>query len=266
MRVLGGGALRQLGVAACVLVLTGCSSGPSDARADRPSPAPSTPSASPTPTPTPTPSAPAKPKPPPVTASARLPLSYSTGDATQAITVIAGSTGDTTATLQAWTKTVQGWVRRGPASHAYLGKQGMTAHPSESLAATPMGSFSLTQAFGLAGDPGTRLPYFSTDSSDYWVADQNSAVYNTHYRCSRNCPFDTGAGENLYRVGYIYTYAVVMDYNRFPVRRGAGSAFFLHVTEYKPTTGCISIPRPDLVSIMRWLDPAAHPRILVGNA
>ena len=113
---------------------------------------------------------------------------------------------------------------------ANIGNQGMTPQARETLAATPMGSFTLTEAFGRAGNPGTRLPYFKTDLSDYWVADAGSPHYNTHYRCASNCPFDTGAGENLYRVGYIYTYAVVMDYNRFPVRKGAGSAFFLHVT------------------------------------
>ena len=38
------------------------------------------------------------------------------------------------------------------------------------------------------------------------------------------------------------------------------------MTEHKATTGCISIPKPELVSIMRWLNPAAHPRILVGTS
>ncbi len=180
--------------------------------------------------------------------------------------MVARTTRSTSATLQAWEKRGGTWVRRGPQSQAYVGNQGLTARPSETLAATPMGSFTLTEAFGRAGNPGTRLPYFRTDPSDYWVADATSKHYNTHYRCASNCPFDAGASENLYRIGYIYTYAVVMDYNRNPVRPGAGSAFFLHVSEGKPTTGCISIPKDQVVSIMRWLDPAANPRILVGVA
>ncbi|MDP9240621.1 MAG: hypothetical protein M3O55_08305 [Actinomycetota bacterium] len=197
-------------------------------------------------------------------AASQLPLSGATGDATQVVTVVAASSTSTTASLTAWDRTARGWVPRGPAVRAYLGDQGITTHPSETRSATPAGSFTLTQAFGRADDPGTALPYLRTDSSDWWVTDVRSKYYNSHYRCSASCPFDTGPGENLYRAGFLYTYAVVIDYNRHPVTPGAGSAFFLHVTEYKPTTGCVSIPRATLVSIMRWLSPSARPRIIMG--
>ena len=63
---------------------------------------------------------------------------------------------------------------------------------------------------------------------------------------------------------------MVIDYNtrNAPggVHQGAGSAFFLHVTDGEPTAGCVAIPQADLVSIMTWLTPAAHPRILIGVA
>ena len=213
----------------------------------------------------------AKPRPPaPPTSShpkpAGLPLPGVTGTAGQVLTVVAPSTGSTTASLQAWTRTAAGWQPHGPAIHAHLGSQGLTAHPSESLSATPIGSFTLTQAFGSASNPGTRLPYFRTDASDWWVSDASSRLYNTHYRCASSCPFNTGAGENLHSAGFVYTYAVVIDYNRSPVTPGAGSAFFLHVTDGGSTAGCASIPEASLVSIMQWLDPAAHPRILIGVA
>jgi L,D-peptidoglycan transpeptidase YkuD (ErfK/YbiS/YcfS/YnhG family) len=62
--------------------------------------------------------------------------------------------------------------------------------------------------------------------------------------------------------------SVVIDYNtrNAPggVRQGAGSAFFLHVTDGAPTAGCVAVPEAKLVSLMRWLTPAAHPRILIG--
>lgn len=242
--------LRRLGAAAAMVLMAGCAAGRvgSEQSPAALAPQPGLTSTAPSP------------------ATNTLPLPFGTGNSTQVVTVVAPTTASSTATLQAWDKTSAGWLRRGGALHAYIGNQGLTAQPRETLAATPIGSFTLTETFGLVADPGTRLPYFTADLSDYWVADPNSRHYNTHYRCARNCPFDTGAGENLYRVGDIYTYAVVMDYNRFPVRPGAGSAFFLHVTENKPTTGCVSIPKPDLVAILRWLDPAAHPRILVGVA
>jgi L,D-peptidoglycan transpeptidase YkuD (ErfK/YbiS/YcfS/YnhG family) len=213
-------------------------------------------------------SAAARPKQPPAPAVQRgvpLPLGYSTGNASRVITVVAGSTGSTTATLQAWQAAPGGgWLRHGSSILAHIGSDGMTTHPSESLSATPIGSFTLTQAFGSAGNPGTSLPYFQTNSDDWWVSDVNSPAYNTHQHCSA-CSFNTGAGENLYQAGYVYTYAVVIDYNRFPVTAGAGSAFFLHVTDGNPTAGCVSIPENDLVPIMQWLSPSAHPRILIGT-
>ena len=57
---------------------------------------------------------------------------------------------------------------------------------------------------------------------------------------------------------------MVIDYNRFPVVAGAGSAFFLHVTNNQPTAGCVAISAYALNVVMRWLDPALHPVISIG--
>jgi hypothetical protein len=65
-------------------------------------------------------------------------------------------------------------------------------------------------------------------------------------------------------MGAVYAHAVVIDYNRFPVRAGAGSAFFLHVTNGRPTAGCVAIASSSLDYVMRWLNPAAHPVISIG--
>lgn len=60
--------------------------------------------------------------------------------------------------------------------------------------------------------------------------------------------------ENLWKSGRVYDYALVMGVNQQGAP-GGGSAFFLHVTENKPTQGCVSIPAGALVSIMRWGRP-----------
>jgi len=198
-----------------------------------------------------------------------LPLGYSTGSATRVITVVASSTGSTTATLQAWNKAAGGgWLRYGSAVTAHVGSQGLTTKPNEDKSATPIGTFTLTQAFGALGNPGTGLPYFKTDSADWWVSDRNSKYYNTHYRCSASsCPFNTGDGENLLGAGSVYNYAVVIDANRFPQPVSPnGSAFFFHVTNGKATAGCVAISQSKLVTLMKWLTPSAHPRILIGVA
>ena len=213
---------------------------------------------------TPAPAAPA-----PVTGQA-LPLGYSTGSATRVITVVASSTGSTVATLQAWDRAPGGgWLRHGSAVTAHVGADGLSTSPSESRSATPIGSFSLTQSFGALSNPGTGLPYFQTTLADWWIS-QPGALYNTHQHCSGSCPFTQGdPNEHLVTETPFYNYAVVIDYNTAnagTVRAGAGSAFFLHVTDGTPTAGCVAIPQASLIPIMQWLTPAAAPRILIGVA
>jgi L,D-peptidoglycan transpeptidase YkuD (ErfK/YbiS/YcfS/YnhG family) len=199
-----------------------------------------------------------------------LPLRFATGGAREVITVVAPAASSTRGTLQAWRKITGGWRRVGPSAPAWLGSDGLSAHPSESLSATPIGSFTLTRAFGAEPDPGTSLPYVRTTPADWWIS-QAGPLYNTRQRCASSCSFAQGdPNEHLYYERPYYDYAVVIDYNtpNAPggVRQGAGSAFFLHVTVGEPTAGCVSVPRDDLVRILRWLRPAAAPRILIGVA
>lgn len=200
-------------------------------------------------------------------AATGLPLRAATGNATQVITVVAPSTGSATATVRAWTLKGSKWVAHTPSIAGDVGSDGLSTQPSETRSATPIGSFTLTQAFGADANPGTSLPYLQTDPADWWIS-QSGPLYNTHQRCTGDCGFTQGApNEHLYFETPFYNYAVVIDYNTpntGPVVQGAGSAFFLHVSNGTPTAGCVSIPQADLMSIMRWLDSADHPRILIG--
>jgi L,D-peptidoglycan transpeptidase YkuD (ErfK/YbiS/YcfS/YnhG family) len=182
------------------------------------------------------------------------------------ITVVGASSGSTTAQLTAWARSGTGWTRAiGPIT-ANVGGAGI-GRASETTSRTPAGVFGLTEAFGILADNGTRLPYRRVDTSDWWVSDVNSPAYNTHDRCAPGtCPFNEAAGENLGRAGAAYNHAVVIDYNRFPVTPGAGSAFFLHVSTGGATAGCVAVPAASLDALMRWLDPAQHPVIDIGVA
>jgi L,D-peptidoglycan transpeptidase YkuD (ErfK/YbiS/YcfS/YnhG family) len=201
---------------------------------------------------------------PPSTAPVRgqsLPLSFSTGTASQVVTVVAGSTGSTTATLQAWDKAPGGgWQQHGGSVLAHVGSDGLTTSPSESRSATPIGSFTLTQAFGSRSNPGTALPYIHTDAASWWISTAGPA-YNTYQHCS-TCGY--GSPDEQLSTIWQYGYALVIDYNRWPVQPGAGSAFFVHITDGGATAGCVSIPENTLVALMHWLAPSAHPRILIG--
>jgi L,D-peptidoglycan transpeptidase YkuD (ErfK/YbiS/YcfS/YnhG family) len=207
------------------------------------------------------------PPPPAVVTGQALPLSYATGSASQVITVVAASGSSTTAVLQAWDKAPGGgWLKHGGAVSAHVGSAGLRVQTSESVSATPIGTFSLTQAFGRNSNPGTGLPYRTTSPSDWWIS-QSGLLYNTLQSCSASCSFTQGSpNEHLYYETPFYNYAVVIDANMTPVVPGAGSAFFLHVTDGNATAGCVAIAQGNLVSIMQWLSPSAHPRILIGVA
>jgi L,D-peptidoglycan transpeptidase YkuD (ErfK/YbiS/YcfS/YnhG family) len=192
-----------------------------------------------------------------------LPLGVDPGSSSQVVTVVAASAGATTAKLTAWQRGADGWTPvLGPVT-ARVGKAGV-GRASESTTRTPAGTFTLTEAFGRAGNPGTALPYRVVDGDDWWVSDVNSPRYNRYAQCSPGtCDFNEAAGENLYAAGPVYAHAVVIDYNRGGTP-GAGSAYFLHVTNGAPTAGCVAIEAGSLVTLMRWLDPGARPLISIG--
>lgn len=200
-----------------------------------------------------------------------LPVTGHAPGATRVITVAASSYHTTVATLQAWVAAPGGgWLKHGGAIRAHVGAEGVSTRPSESRSATPVGSFTLTRAFGRYNNPGTGLPYFKTNSTDWWIS-QPGLLYNTHQHCPSGCGYTRGPpNEHLAYVLPFYRYAVVIDYNtrNVPggVRQGAGSAFFLHVTDGNATAGCVAIPQSNLVSIMKLLSLSARPRILIGVA
>jgi L,D-peptidoglycan transpeptidase YkuD (ErfK/YbiS/YcfS/YnhG family) len=182
----------------------------------------------------------------------------------QVVTVSADSSLSTTATLEAWQMRGGQFVRvRGPVE-VFVGQDGVGL-ASERRSRTPRGLFPLTEAFGRAKDPGAQVPYVRVGLSHWWVSDVKSRHYNSMRICSpgARCGFRQSKSEQLGDID-AYRYAVVMDYNRDPVIAGRGSAFFLHVSEGKPTQGCISMPAPDMKWLVRWLDPAAAPVISVN--
>ncbi len=188
----------------------------------------------------------------------QLPLPYD-GPANQVVTVDAPTPWSTTATVQAWNRSGDGWVAVTQPIPAMVGSQGI-GQASEGTSRTPAGAYPLTQSFGRQPNPGTRLPYFQTGWWDWWNENSGSPGYNTHMVQ----PYSPGGNsENLYGAGPVYDYAANIDYNTAGVP-GAGSAFFLHVTNGQPTDGCVAIPAVDLVNIMRWLDPGQHPAVVLG--
>lgn len=198
-----------------------------------------------------------------------FPVPVQAGNATQVLTVDASGSR---ATVVAWVRTGGRWrVAHGP-WRGRAGENGTVRGSSrrQGSGTTPTGTYPMTEAFGIAADPGTALPYLHVGKDDWWVGDNRSKYYNSHRRASQG-GFDTSlpesdenGSEQLITHTRAYRYGVVIDFNRRPAVRYRGSAIFLHVNGSGATAGCVSIPAEAMVTVLRWLRPSAHPRIAIG--
>ncbi|WP_149183577.1 L,D-transpeptidase family protein [Streptomyces sp. TRM49041] len=146
----------------------------------------------------------------------------------------------------------EGWKAVSDPWPAHNGLKGWTDHHTQDDLRSPIGVFGLTDAGGLLPDPGTKLPY-----------DQD------HGFTIRG----TGAlGEPLEGS---FDYVVAINYNRRPgtspldwtrplgAERGGG--IWLHVDHEGPTQGCVSLKEPRMRELLKWLDPAAKPVVVMGD-
>ncbi|MDN3293909.1 L,D-transpeptidase family protein [Streptomyces ficellus] len=144
-----------------------------------------------------------------------------------------------------WKAVSQPW----PANNAL---RGWTANHRAGDLRTPIGVFSLGDAGGLLPDPGTRLPY---DQSEEF---------------------------NLSGTGFLgeplegsFDHVVAIDYNRIsgtsplnkvrPLGLPKGGGVWIHVDHGGPTRACISLRREHMRTLMRALDPAKNPVIVMGD-
>lgn len=177
----------------------------------------------------------------------------------QLITVRTSSPTATVGQLRAYDRVGGVWkLRIGPVT-ARVGAAGI-GQASEGSTRTPAGDWRLTEAFGRQADPGTDMPYFRSTTRDWWDGNTTSPTYNEHVNQVAN---PGGASENLYLAGAVYDYAAVIGYNLNGVP-GAGSAFFLHVSNGRSTAGCVAVSKTTMVQLLRWLDPVKDPYIRIG--
>jgi L,D-peptidoglycan transpeptidase YkuD (ErfK/YbiS/YcfS/YnhG family) len=144
---------------------------------------------------------------------------------------------------------------------ANIGRDGFSADKHEGDLKTPAGKFGFGTMFGQLANPGVKFPYRVADAKSVWVDDPSSPYYNTWRE-----DVALSEGEDLAAAGYrtAYAYAVDIAYNTSPVVPGKGSAIFLHVSTGGGTAGCVSIAQPNLLKVLRWLDPARSPVIVMA--
>ena len=181
----------------------------------------------------------------------------------QLVTVIAPSYGATQAVLTAYRRAGEQWRRVFGPWIAWIGRNGMAPPDAkrEGDGRTPSGTFGFGFFFGVDPDPGVHFPYWRVHAYDVWDDDPASPLYN-EWVDDRYA--DPGAGPEPMDVS-AYDYGAVIGYNtaRTP---GLGSAIFLHINIGMPTAGCVTLPAGELLEILRWLNPAASPRIAMGVA
>jgi L,D-peptidoglycan transpeptidase YkuD (ErfK/YbiS/YcfS/YnhG family) len=194
-------------------------------------------------------------------------LTVATDDARQLIVVTSSAWSSTFGSLTTYEKRGSEWTTVHTGFSVRLGRNGFNANHHEGDGTTPAGSFPIVGIMGGRPDPGVRFPYRQFAPGDCWISDSASPAYNQWAKLSP-C---SSPNEDLFKIGAgAYRYAAITGYNTQPIVHGAGSAIFLHRHSYdaagrtRPTSGCVSMAEPDLLAVLRWLDPAKHPRIVMG--
>lgn len=202
----------------------------------------------------------------------------------QLVTVTSRHWNDTRARMRLWQRRHGHWrLVHGPVPVS-LGWAGWVPAQQrrQSTGTTPAGSLGIRSAFGTRPDPGTALRYRHVDGNDVWPYEpRDPATYNIlQPHRARGTHWRPDYVERLADYSREYAYAVVLGFNlpggvHWSARRHQrvadrpadterGGGIFLHVKRQRYTAGCVSGPRRDIRRVVRWLDPAAHPRIVMG--
>lgn len=192
----------------------------------------------------------------------------SAGPAQQLVTVVAARRASTQGTLRLWRKAGRCWRAFAGPWTAWLGQRGVSASKREGDRTTPAGVFGFGRVmYGIAPSPGVRYAYHRIACGDWWVEDPSSPYYNRfrHVLCGSSPPFRV-TSEDLSRSPTAYRHFAFIRYNADPIVPGRGSGIFLHASTGRPTLGCVSLPLPQLVAVLRWLRPASKPLIAIGAA
>ncbi|MCR5103019.1 MAG: L,D-transpeptidase family protein [Eubacterium sp.] len=138
----------------------------------------------------------------------------------------------------------------------FIGKAGL-GKTKEGDAMTPVGTFKFNAAFGIADDPGCKIPYTKADDDTYWSGDVNEGMHYNEMVSIKDYPdLDTENSEHILDYTRQYQYCLNVSYNDAGTP-GLGSAIFLHcLGPYKPYTGgCIAIPENQMKFVMQHVDP-----------
>ncbi|MFF8864221.1 hypothetical protein ACF08B_19420 [Streptomyces sp. NPDC015139] len=153
--------------------------------------------------------------------------------------------------------TVVLYTRRGGRWHqeaswpAHNGRKGWTTDHHEGDKRSPVGVFTLSDAGGVLPDPGAKLPY---------DRDQVAYAAPAYWKKAYHHDFD---------------YVIAIDYNRVrgnppkdatrPLGAEKGGSIWLHMDHHSGTSACVSVSRAAMEHLLRTLDPARKPVVVMGD-
>jgi L,D-peptidoglycan transpeptidase YkuD (ErfK/YbiS/YcfS/YnhG family) len=180
----------------------------------------------------------------------------------QLIVVTAASYSTTYATLSVYRVSGGRRVRVAGPWTARVGYKGI-ARPGrkrEGDGKTPSGTYGFSFFFGVQPKLQFSFPFRHAFTYDVWDDDPSSPLYNEWVDGRFHNP---GVNPEPMHNVPAYDYAAVIAYNTARVP-GLGSAVFLHVGGGGPTAGCVSLPRAELIRVLRWLRPGDDPLITIS--
>ena len=139
---------------------------------------------------------------------------------------------------------------------AVVGKNG-PGKQSEGDTKTPLGTWTLGEAYGIKDDPGSLLPYTKITDDMYWCATGSNALkYNQLIYGSEEPDVDHSEDEHLIDYTVPYAYLIDLGYN-LACAPYAGNAIFLHCWRGPdtPTGGCVGISEEDMVRVLQTVTP-----------
>lgn len=116
---------------------------------------------------------------------------------------------------------------------------------------TPVGTFTIDKAFGLADDPGCQMEYTKVDDTYYWSGDTREGMHFNELVSTKDLPdLNTEDSEHIADFDYAYQYCLNMGWNA-ECDPEKGFAFLLHSFRVnRPYTGgCVAVPE----SIMKFI-------------
>ncbi len=183
----------------------------------------------------------------------------------QLILVLTDGNDTSAGTLQRYERDAGGaWRAVGGRVAVVVGRTGIASPGAkhEGDGKSPSGIYSLGTAFGFAPTSDLRVAYRQLRDATECVDDTASRYYNQIVDRDAVPAVDWKSSEKMRAIDQ-YRWGMVVNYNT-PATPPRGSCIFLHIWggSSSSTAGCTAMPVEDLETVLRWLDPAAHPLLV----